>query len=77
MNITKPKINRSRLVPLQKHTLYKIHHIYEENKDKLRDDYRIKSFSDFVNHCILGYLPIIEKNLKHPTIVYENNFGDF
>ncbi len=77
LNLTKPKINRSRLVPLQKHTLYKIHQIYEENKDKLRDDYRIKSFSDFVNHCIMGYLPIIEKNLKHPTMVYENNFGDF
>lgn len=77
LNLTKPKINRSRLVPLQKHTLYKIHQIYEENQERLRDDYRIKSFSDFVNHCIMGYLPTIEKNLKHPTVVYENNFGDF
>lgn len=77
LDLSKPKINRSRLVPLQKHTLYKIHQIYEENQERLRDDYRIKSFSDFVNHCIMGYLPIIEKNLKHPTMVYENNFGDF
>ena len=77
LDLTKPKINRSRLVPLQKHTLYKIHQIYEENQERLRDDYRIKSFSDFVNHCIMGYLPTIEKNLKHPTVVYENNFGDF
>lgn len=75
--LSKPKINRSRLVPLQKHTLYKIHRIYEENQDRLKDDYRIKSFSDFVNHCIMGYLPTIEKNLKHPTMIYKNNFDDF
>lgn len=75
--ISKPKINRSRLVPLQKHTLYRIHQIYEENQERLKEDYRIKSFSDFVNHCIMGYLPTIEKNLKHPTMVYKNNFNDF
>lgn len=75
--LSKPKINRSRLVPLQKHTLYKIHKLYEENQDRLRDDYRIKSFSDFVNHCIMGYLPTMEKLLKHPTMIYENNFNDF
>jgi len=73
----RPKIKRSRLVPLQKHTLYKIHQLYEDNQEKLKEDYRIKSFSDFVNHCILGYLPTIEKQLKHPTMVYENKFGDF
>ncbi|MEX0861910.1 P-II family nitrogen regulator [Nitrosopumilus sp.] len=68
---------RSRFVPLQKFTLNKLQIIYEENKETLRDDYRIKSFSDFVNHCIMKSLPTIEKQLKNPTIIYGNNFGDF
>ena len=68
---------RSRFVPLQKFTLNKLQRIYEENKDTLRDDYRIKSFSDFVNYCIMKSLPTIEKQLKNPTIIYENNFGDY
>ena len=62
---SKPKIKRSRLVPLQKFTLIKLEKIYDENEEKLQTDYRIKSFSDFVNHCIMGYLPTIEKQLKH------------
>ena len=73
----KPIIKRSRLVPLQKFTLIKLEKIYENNKEKLQMDYRIKSFSDFVNHCIMGYLSTVEKQLKHPTIVYENHFQDF
>lgn len=68
---------RSRFVPLQKFTLNKLQVIYEENKEALRDDYRIKSFSDFVNNCIMKSLPTIEKQLKNPTIIYGNNFGDF
>ena len=68
---------RSRFVPLQKFTLHKLQVIYEENKETLRTDYRIKSFSDFVNYCIMKSLPTLEKQLKNPTIVYENNFGDF
>ena len=72
-----PLPKRSRFVPLQKFTLHKLQVIYEENKETLRTDYRIKSFSDFVNHCIMKYLPTLEKQLKNPTIVYENNFGDF
>lgn len=68
---------RSRFVPLQKFTLHKLQVVYEANKEKLRDDYRIKSFSDFVNYCIVKSLPTLEKQLKNPTIVYENNFGDF
>ena len=72
---TLPK--RSRFVPLQKFTLHKLQVIYEENKETLRTDYRIKSFSDFVNYCIMKSLPTLEKQLKNPTIVYENNFGDF
>jgi len=73
----KPIIKRSRLVPLQKFTLIKLEKIYENNKEKLQTDYRIKSFSDFANHCIMGYLPTLEKQLKHTTIVYGNNFHEF
>jgi len=68
---------RSRFVPLQKFTLNKLQMIYEENKEILRDDYRIKSFSGFVNYCIMKSLPTIEKQLKNPTIIYGNNFGNF
>jgi len=68
---------RSRFVPLQKFTLNKLQVIYEENKETLHDDYRIKSFSDFVNYCIMKSLPTLEKQLKNPTIIYENNFGDY
>ena len=68
---------RSRFVPLQKFTLHKLQVIYEENKESLRDDYRIKSFSDFVNYCIMKSLPTLEKQLKNPTIIYEHNFGGF
>ena len=73
----KPLPTRSRFVPLQKFPLHKLQVIYEDNKDTLRTDYRIKSFSDFVNYCIIKYIPTIEKQLKNPTIVYENNFGNF
>ena len=74
---TKQLPKRSRFVPLQKFTLNKLQITYEENKETLRDDYRIKSFSDFVNYCIMKSLPTIEKQLKNPTIIYENKFGDF
>ena len=73
----KPKIKRSRLVPLQKYTLLRLQTVYEENYDSLVSDHRIKSFSDFVNHCIMGYLPTFEKQLKHPTMVYGNNFREY
>ncbi|BDQ31291.1 hypothetical protein NZNM25_02920 [Nitrosopumilus zosterae] len=72
-----PIPKRSRFVPLQKFTLHKLQIVYEVNKEKLRDDYRIKSFSDFVNYCIVKSLPIMEKQLKNPTVIYENTFGDF
>ena len=74
---SKPLLKRSRFVPLQKFTLHKLQVVYEENKETLRSDYRIKSFSDFVNYCIMKSLPILEKQLKNPTIVYENNFGGY
>ena len=73
----KPLPKRSRFVPLQKFTLNKLQRIYEENKETLRDDYRIKSFSDFVNYCIMKSLPAIEKQLRNPTIVYEDSFGRY
>ena len=73
----KPKIKRSRLVPLQKYTLLRLQTVYDENHETLASDYRIKSFSDFVNHCIMGYLPSFEKQLKHPTVVYGSNFREF
>jgi len=68
---------RSRFVPLQKFTLHKLQITYEENKETLRNDYRIKSFSDFVNYCIMKSIPTLEKQLKNPTIIYENNFGGY
>ena len=68
---------RSRLVPLQKYTLLKLEKIYEENIESLKTDYRIKSFSDFVNHCIMGYLPTLEKQLNHPSMIYEETFGKY
>lgn len=73
----KPIIKRSRLVPLQKFTLIKLEKIYESNKEKLQTDYRVKSFSDFVNYCITGYLPTIERQLKNTTIIYGNSFHEF
>ena len=74
---SKPKVKRSRLVPLQKYTLLRLQTVYDENVETLASDHRIKSFSDFVNHCIMGYLPSFEKQLKHPTVVYGNNFREF
>jgi nitrogen regulatory protein P-II 1 len=68
---------RSRFVPLQKFTLHKLQVTYEENKETLRNDYRIKSFSDFVNYCIMKSLPTLEKQLKNPAIAYENSFNSF
>lgn len=74
---SKPKVKRSRLVPLQKYTLLRLQTVYDENVETLASDHRIKSFSDFVNRCIMGYLPSFEKQLKHPTVVYGNNFREF
>ena len=74
---SKPLPKRSRFVPLQKFTLHKLQVTYEENKETLRNDYRIKSFSDFVNYCIMKSIPTLEKQLKNPTIIYENNFGGY
>ena len=68
---------RSRFVPLQKFTLHKLQVLYDEHQETLRSDYRIKSFSDFVNYCIMKSVPTLEKQLKNPTIVYENNFGGY
>ena len=75
--LRKPKTKRNRLIPLQKYTLIRLEEVYDNNQETLAADYRIKSFSDFVNHCVMGYLPSFEKQLKHPTVVYGNNFREF
>ncbi|MBM3904956.1 MAG: transcriptional regulator [Thaumarchaeota archaeon] len=62
LEVTTPK--RSRLVPLQKHTLTKVEEFYEQNKAMLLENYKIKSFSDFVNFCILEYLPVLQQKTK-------------
>ena len=62
---------RSRLVPLQKFTLTKVEEFYEQNKESLQENYKIKSFSDFVNFCILEYLPVLQQKTKKS--VYDLN----
>ncbi|MDC8437789.1 MAG: transcriptional regulator [Candidatus Nitrosotenuis sp.] len=62
---------RSRLVPLQKYTLVKVEEFYEQNKELLQANYKIKSFSDFVNFCILEYLPLFEEKAKSHKTVYD------
>ncbi|HWP78729.1 MAG TPA: P-II family nitrogen regulator [Candidatus Nitrosotenuis sp.] len=68
------KPSRNRLVSLQKHTLARIERIYEENKETLMVNYRIRSFNDFVNHCVSAHLKTIEKQLRHPELIYEDKF---
>lgn len=63
---------RNRLVPLQKRTLYQLEQYYDKHSDVLASDYRIRSFSDFVNYCIMKYLPTLDKQLKNQTILYED-----
>ncbi|MBT3685531.1 MAG: transcriptional regulator [Nitrosopumilus sp.] len=65
---------RNRLIPLQKRTLYNLEQYYDKHHDVLESDYRIRSFSDFVNYCIMKYLPTLDKQLKNQTIVYEDIF---
>lgn len=66
-----PAIKRSRLVPLQKYTLVKVEEFYEQNKEALQANYKIKSFSDFVNFCILEYLPLFEEKTKSHKTIYD------
>ena len=63
---------RNRLVPLQKRTLYKLEQYYDKHSAVLESDYRIRSFSDFVNYCIMKYLPTLDNQLKNQTILYED-----
>ena len=65
---------RNRLVPIQKRTLYNLEQYYDKHHEVLESDYRIRSFSDFVNYCIMKYLPTLDKQLKNQTIVYEDIF---
>lgn len=75
--LRKPKAKRNRLIPLQKYTLLRLEEVYDNNQETLAADYRIKSFSDFVNHCVMGFLPSFERQLKNPTVAYGNNFREF
>lgn len=72
---TIPQTRRSRLVPLQKFTLTKVEEFYEQNKESLQENYKIKSFSDFVNFCILEYLPTLQHKTKKS--VYDLNSINF
>jgi len=63
---------RNRLVPLQKRTLYNLEQYYDKHSEVLASDYRIRSFSDFVNYCIMKYLPTLDKQLKNQSILYED-----
>lgn len=72
LNIPKP--TRNRLVSLQKHTLARVERVYEENKETLMTNYRIRSFNDFVNHCVTAHLKTLEQQLRHPEVIYENKF---
>ncbi|MEO9308847.1 MAG: P-II family nitrogen regulator [Nitrososphaera sp.] len=69
-----PKPTRNRLVSLQKHTLARIERVYEENKETLMTNYRIRSFNDFVNHCVTAHLKTLERQLRHPEVIYEDRF---
>lgn len=60
---------RSRLVPLQKYTMSRAEKFYDIHKDTLRSEYRIRSYSDFINFCIVSYLPILEDEIKHNAIM--------
>jgi nitrogen regulatory protein P-II 1 len=68
------KTGRNRFVSLQKYTLARIEKIYSENQEVLATQYRIKSFNDFVNHCVMSHLKTIERQLKHPEITYEDRY---
>jgi len=64
---------RSRLVPLQKYTLLKVEEFYEQNKEMLQASYKVKSFSDFVNFCIVQHLAVFEEKIKSHKTVYDLN----
>ena len=73
-SFSKYKTGRNRFVSLQKYTLARIEKIYSENEEILATQYRIKSFNDFVNHCVMSHLKTIERQLKHPEIAYEDRY---
>lgn len=72
--LSMPKPTRNRLVSLQKHTLARTERVYEENKETLMINYRIRSFNDFVNHCVTAHLKTLERQLRHPEVIYEDKF---
>lgn len=77
ISLQKPTIKRNRLVPLQKHTMIKLERIYDNNAELLESNYGITSFAGFVNYCITKFIPTVEKQLKHPNIIYESELERF
>lgn len=73
-SITTTQTRRSRLVPLQKYTLTRVEEFYEQNKELLLENYKIKSFSDFVNFCILEYLPVLQQKTKKTVYDLHSRF---
>jgi nitrogen regulatory protein P-II 1 len=70
-----PPAKRSRLVPLQKYTLTTVEEFYEQNKELLQENYKIKSFSDFVNFCVLEHISVLQQKTK--KTVYDLNQAKF
>jgi nitrogen regulatory protein P-II 1 len=60
---------RSRLVPLQKYTMATAEKFYNTYKHILHSEYRIRSYSDFINFCIVSYINLMEDNIKRNTII--------
>lgn len=68
-DLEKGETKRSRLVPLQKYSMIRAEKFYDTYRDVLRTEYRIRSFSDFINYCVISYIPLLEEDIKHNTIL--------
>jgi nitrogen regulatory protein P-II 1 len=68
----KPLSKRNRMVSLQQITALTTSEIYEKYKGKLKSEYKIKSFSGFIDYCINGHLTTIEQQIKCNHMTIEN-----
>lgn len=71
-DLEKGDAKRSRLVPLQKYSMLRAEKFYDSYRDILRTEYRIRSFSDFINYCVVSYIPLIENDIKRHNTILEN-----
>ena len=71
--IKKPISKRSRMVPLQNITVSRTSEIYEKYKEKLQSEYKIETFSGFVNYCIRYNIVTLEQQLKYHKNITINN----